>query len=76
MLSKINNCINQGGGKRKPTFEYTKDDGTTTRQVLILQKKTQKRCKEMKNRKNRKGGRREIKSKRFLRLNIPHKAPF
>ena len=42
MLSKRNNCINQGGGKGKPTFEYTEDDGTMTRQVLILQKKTQK----------------------------------
>ena len=41
--------------KRKQTFEYTKYDGTTMRQVLILQKKTQKRCKEMKNEKNRKG---------------------
>ena len=75
-LVKEITCINQGGGKRKPTFKYTEDDDTTTRQVLILQKKTQKRCEEMKNEKNCKGGRREIKIKRFMRLNSPHKAHF
>ena len=76
MLSKRNNCINKGGGKRKPTFGYTENDVTTTRQVLTLRKKTRRRCEEMKNRKNRKGGRREIKIRGFLRLNSSHKAPF
>ena len=47
-----------------------------TRQVLALRKKTQKKCEAIKNRKNHKGLIREIKIKRFLRLNNPHKAPF
>ena len=46
------------------------------RQVLILQKKTRRKCAEMKNGKNRKGGRRELKIRRFLKLNNPHKVPF
>ena len=60
----------------KPTFGYTEDDGTTTRQVLILRKKTQRGYKEMKNGKNCKSGRSEIKIRGFLRLNSPKKAHF
>ena len=76
MPSKRNNCINPEGGGRKLTFEYIEDDGMATRQVLALQKKAQKKCEEMKNEKNDKGLRREIKIRRFLRLNNPYKAPF
>ena len=76
MPNKRNNYINPEGGRRKPTFGYTKDNGTTMRHVLILLKKNQKRCEEMKNRKNRKGRRREIKIRGFKRLNSSHKVPF
>ena len=76
MLNKLNNCIDQGGGKRKPSFGYIEDDGTTTRQVLILQKKTRRRCEQMNNKNNHKGRRREIKITGFKRLNSSHKVPF
>ena len=75
MPSKRNNHINLEGGRRKPTFKYAKDDGTTVKQALTLRKKTKNKCREMKNGKNHKGLKRDMKLRRFMRLNNPHKAP-
>ena len=82
-LVKRNNYINQGGGKGNQPLDMQKtvaqrrdESKNNYRQCLILRKKTRRGCKEMKKGKERKGGRREIKIRGFLRLNSPHKVPF
>ena len=76
MPSKRNNHTNLEEGRRKPTFEYMKDDDVMTRQALTLRKRKQSKYKETKNRKNHRNLKREMKLERFLRINNPCKAPF
>ena len=76
MPNKRNNCINRDGGRREPTFEHEEDDGTTTKQALTLPKRTKNKCKRNEEWMESQRCEKEMKLKRFLTLNNPHKAPF
>ena len=76
MPNKRNNHINPEGGRRKPTFEYAEDDGTTMKQALILPTKTKNKCRRNEEWIESQRCEKEMKLGRSLRLNKPHKALF